>query len=335
MNETDSSSPVPSLWANIIYAVRTPLGFFALVALSIEAIFAILASQADPPESTYLIFGMTGVFILLLLLVAILAVWRPEALSGLRPLKDAPIDESPEPAKSVEKIAEGASVRPELIDPKLVRFIPPLPPTQFKIINLPRGSPIGIFKWPFSPTGKLVLYGIPFFLVPILDSADVMRGHLVIDIHPDEQNRPEAVKVEVSAEDVSFVHILISAGHGYRIHKEIQFLHRRVGYVRFEFADGTEQRTDLVLGQHLREWAFGNSPKLVTEIDLSWTKPAWLSHNSTRRFDLLTIPLGDAPRDLEAIEFVAQFEDDHPGKNVQTPSIIVSGITLGRAVSED
>lgn len=276
-----------------------------------------------------------GVLVFLLLLVAGLAIWRPEALAGLRPPEAELTEDAQEPAKSVEEIAEGASVRPELIDPKLVRFIPPLSPTQFKIINLPRDGHVGVFNWPYSPSGKIVPYGIPFYLVPMLDSANMMRGHLVIDLQPDEKNMPKSSNIEARAEDISFAYMLISAGHGHRMHEGIQFLHRRVGYVRFEFSDGSEQRTDFVLGQHLREWAFGNSPNSVTEIDLSWTKPAWLSHNSTRRFDMLTIPIDGAPRDLESIELAAQFEDDHPGISARTPSIIVSAITLGRAAPAD
>ena len=324
-----------SHWATIIESVQTPLGFFVLVVLVSNVLLGILASQAEPSQRTWLIYAIVIILSILILVVVGLAILRPEALRGLRPTP-APVTSEQTKAEQDEKIqqiAQDASVKPELIDPKLVRFIPPLKPTQFKIIRFPDQIPSDYYKYPYVPTGKLILYEIPFFLLPVTDANQAALGHAVIDLQPGTLNEPSSKKLETSVDGAKAIHVLISAGHGLRMDGTIQFLYKRIGYMRFVFRDGTEQRTDLVLGKHLREWAFGNSTNLVTELDLFWSKPAWLSHDSTKRFDLLTIPISNQPKDLKAIEVVAEFEEGHPDKPYKSPSIIVSAITVERLVS--
>jgi hypothetical protein len=252
------------------------------------------------------------------------------ALSGLDPLGRGEPSAVPPDVPRRPTVSADPSAAPDLIDPKLVRFIPPLPPTKFRIINLPRPQRPPYFAYPYAPSGKLVLYEIPFFLLPVLDSRGAMQGHLALDLQPSQTNEPSSQHVDARVTEASVVHFLISAGHAWRVHEGVQFLGSRVGFLRFQFSGGHEQRIDLVLGTHLREWAFGNNPNLVTELDLSMAKPAWLSHDSTRRFDLLSIDLNNAPRDLHSIQVVAQFEDDHPQKTISTPAIIVSAITVER-----
>lgn len=334
MEASDTEQGLYQLRATVIQSVRTPLGFFSLVALIAEAVLGTVAVFIDRPEKTYLVWSMIALVFLLVVLVTILAAFRPEALSGLRPPKILPsTDEAkPDPSVKVDKIAQDSAVDPALVDPELVRFIPPLRPTQFRIVNLPRPEPPPYFGWPYVPTGKLAIYGIPFFLLPVTDPAGIPKGHLVIDVQPSQDNASSTQTVEAKVTQARRIHLLISAGHGWRMHEGVWFLNRRVGYLRLRFADGTEQKIDLILGKHLREWAFGNNTDLVTEIDPALAKPAWLSHNSTRRFDLLSLDVDKTPRDLDSIEVTAEFEESHPGKKLSTPAIIVSAITVERSV---
>lgn len=70
--------------AGIIEAVRTPLGFFALVVLVIEAILAVVAGIGSGMDRTITISGMLCVIVGLILIVAYFAYHRPEALAGKR-----------------------------------------------------------------------------------------------------------------------------------------------------------------------------------------------------------------------------------------------------------
>lgn len=334
MKYPNNSKSYQKFRASIIEFVKTPLGFYTLVALIAEAVLGFTAIFIERPEKTILVWSMIVLVFLLVILVAIIAFIRPEALSGLRPPKVLPsVDEAkPDPSANVERIAEETEVDPTLIDPKLVRFIPPIPPTKFRTLNLPRPDPPPWFHWAYAPTGKIPFYGIPFFLLPVTTPAGDPKGHLVIDVQPSQDNHPSTQIVEADVPRARSVHLLISAGHGWRMHEGVQFLNKRIGYLMLRFSNGESQRVDLVLGRHLREWAFGNNTNLVTELDPDLSKPAWLSHNSICRFDLLTINVSNGPKDLHSIDVTAEFEDDHPDKKISTPSIIVSAITVERSV---
>jgi hypothetical protein len=328
MGREDKPQANGSLRARVIDSVRTPIGFFALVVLVAEGLLGAVAIFIDRPEKTYLVYSMILLIFLLTIIVALFAVFRPEALQGLRPSLVVLASDIPkvETKSSIDQIAQKESIPPDQVDPKLVRFIPPLSPTKFKIVDLPRPQPPPYFNWPYSPTGNIVIYDIPFFLLPVTDSESSMKGHLVVDVQPSQKNDSHQERLYAGVTNTRSVHFLISAGHGWRVHEGVQFLNRRIGYLRFAFHDGTELRKDLILGKHLREWAFGNSTDLVTELDQSLAKPAWLSHDSTRRFDLLTISFDGQVKHLEFIDIVAKFEDDHPDKLISIPSIIITGL---------
>jgi hypothetical protein len=326
----NDSSPRRS-WSSIIQSVKAPLGFYTLVAILIgEVILAIIVAQA----SYWLVFTGLALLVVLTGLVTYLAVNRPHALAGTNAPSAPNAKELIKAETKVQEIAQASSVSSELIDPKLVRFIPPLNPIQFKIIRFPDEIPPNYYKYPYVPTGMVIIYQIPFFLLPVTDSNQAGLGHTVIDLRPSAFNEPKSKNIEALVDKAKCIHMLISAGHGLRMDGTIQFLYKRIGYLRLIFKNGVEQQTDLILGKHLREWAFGNSTGLVTELDLSWSKPAWLSHDSTKRFDLLTIPITNFPKDLTSIDIVAEFEERHPNKSFMTPSIIVSAITVERAILE-
>jgi|HubBroStandDraft_1064217.scaffolds.fasta_scaffold271436_1 hypothetical protein len=78
-------TPIGDDRTSIINAVRTPLGFFVFAVLVLEGILGMLSGLAfsgtDRSEALHGMFALIGV---LIALVAILAVFRPEALVGAR-----------------------------------------------------------------------------------------------------------------------------------------------------------------------------------------------------------------------------------------------------------
>lgn len=70
---------------NLVQTVKTPLGFFTLVVLVVEAILGVTANFSQGIDRTYLIIGMLFLIFSLIIIVSIFAFFRPEALSGKRP----------------------------------------------------------------------------------------------------------------------------------------------------------------------------------------------------------------------------------------------------------
>lgn len=68
----------------IIRTVQTPLGFFALVILVVEAILGVIAGMSTGISQTLAISGILVFVSALVAIVAFLAYSRPEALRGLR-----------------------------------------------------------------------------------------------------------------------------------------------------------------------------------------------------------------------------------------------------------
>jgi len=70
--------------ATIIQAVGTPLGFFVLVVLVVEAIIGSLAGLSASTDRPAIVYVMAGLIVMLTAVVAGLAYFRPEALRGDR-----------------------------------------------------------------------------------------------------------------------------------------------------------------------------------------------------------------------------------------------------------
>lgn len=232
------------------------------------------------------------------------------------------------------KKKQGEIEQDNLVDPKLVHFTPPFKPNQFSIINIPRPDPIkSSYLYKFAPFGILATNNIPFFLLPVEDNFGNPMGHLTVQVQPPPNNIVASIeKFDANCNNIYQAHFLISAGHGWRLRDGIQILNKRIGYIRFEFSDNTNQTFQLIIGKHLREWSFGNNPNLITEIDLNWAKPAWLSHDGTKRIDILTIPIQNGPKDIKQIEIGAQFDEDPKGNIKDPPVIIISAITFERKI---
>jgi len=79
------SDPIKDSRIGLIRAVSSPLGFLVLAFLAVEGLLTILvvrkASNPDP-----LLWAMLGALLSLVVVVVALAILRPEALSGSRPL---------------------------------------------------------------------------------------------------------------------------------------------------------------------------------------------------------------------------------------------------------
>jgi len=71
-----------SRWPDIINAVNTPLGFFALALLVILTMLAIFAISTSGNLQIYLIFAMPGVCLIVITIVALFARYRLEHLLG-------------------------------------------------------------------------------------------------------------------------------------------------------------------------------------------------------------------------------------------------------------
>jgi hypothetical protein len=77
---------------NLIEAIKTPLGFFSLVVLVIESLLGGLAIASAPgADRMSLVKLIVGILVLIIILVAVISWFRPEALWGKRysPLDDA------------------------------------------------------------------------------------------------------------------------------------------------------------------------------------------------------------------------------------------------------
>lgn len=67
--------------AKIIDSVQTPLAFFVLVVLMVESFLGLYYANSEPKD-VVLLYIMSGILVILVLLVAIIAYLRPESLYG-------------------------------------------------------------------------------------------------------------------------------------------------------------------------------------------------------------------------------------------------------------
>ncbi len=85
MTTQDQNTQPTNSRVDIIQTVKTPLGFFTLTVLVVEAILGVAAGFSQGADRTLLIWGMMILIFLLIIIVVGLALFRPEALSGKRP----------------------------------------------------------------------------------------------------------------------------------------------------------------------------------------------------------------------------------------------------------
>jgi len=79
---SDSASPIDRI--GIVKAITTPLGFFVLSMLVVEALLGGLA-WGLPEQRPLLIWAIILIVVMLILIVCGFAIWHPGGLSGERP----------------------------------------------------------------------------------------------------------------------------------------------------------------------------------------------------------------------------------------------------------
>jgi len=70
---------------HIIDAVKTPLAFFVLVVLIVEGLMLYELRGSQGADADRLTWAMLGLLVFMVLIVASIAIFRPEALGGTRP----------------------------------------------------------------------------------------------------------------------------------------------------------------------------------------------------------------------------------------------------------
>lgn len=74
----------------ILESLKTPLGFFVLLVLIVEVIFVITLGLTQDEVRTNIIYFLMAIIFVLIVIVTLLAIFRPEALSGMRYKSDSP-----------------------------------------------------------------------------------------------------------------------------------------------------------------------------------------------------------------------------------------------------
>lgn len=213
-------------------------------------------------------------------------------------------------------------------DPKLSNLIPDLS-RKFKIVKLPVYQPNKIFGVWHAPLGLLLIHQVPFFFEPGFDTNNNITGHCTINLQPSKDNMEQVETIFAKINQVTKVHFMLAAGHGWTEQQGIQFLGKQIGCIELEFED-ENQTTKIILGQQIREWAFGNAPTLVRHISDKNTKPAWFSYDSHYLIDMFTVIVENGPKNLTGIKIIAKFEVTSE-KLTSYPAIIINAITCERA----
>ncbi len=83
MSKNKSQEGLHSRLGKIIYAIKTPMSFFALVLLlMVEIIIIMRPDISQGKERTFLIVSSVVVIIILVIIVALLTVFKPKELGG-------------------------------------------------------------------------------------------------------------------------------------------------------------------------------------------------------------------------------------------------------------
>lgn len=161
MKQKASTKNTPSR-LDLVQTVKTPLGFFTLIVLIVEAILGITASFNQGTDRTYLILGMLFLLFILVIVVSLFAFFRPEALSGKRPLIHETLDyelQSLTPAQRVDKYRQ--LIMQETSNNLLLNFN--IPENYKPEISTMEKYIFGFCypeKWTFSKPPEQITYGI-------------------------------------------------------------------------------------------------------------------------------------------------------------------------------
>jgi hypothetical protein len=141
----------------IIRAVQTPLGLFALVVLAVEAILGGLAALSDESNRTIIIVGMFVFFGSLIVIVSVLAYFRPEAVGGTR----LPPENDLNARRSLAPVAPVSNLPKPGAAPGTIGFLSPQPIDARKnevirrVVRNRGGSEAEASPWSFHEVYKL------------------------------------------------------------------------------------------------------------------------------------------------------------------------------------
>jgi len=87
-DDPDPSTTDKSKWAAILSSIESPLQFFALPVLVVDAVIALAALALPESQRIYLLSGALGLLALIVLLVAAITFYRPANLQVLKEVLD-------------------------------------------------------------------------------------------------------------------------------------------------------------------------------------------------------------------------------------------------------
>lgn len=82
MAENQSNEQSSSNRVALLEIIKTPLAFYVLIALIMEAIFGVLSAATDGQIQRISLYGLVFVLLILVVVVTVLAIWKPDSLLG-------------------------------------------------------------------------------------------------------------------------------------------------------------------------------------------------------------------------------------------------------------
>jgi hypothetical protein len=110
-------------WVAIIQAVQTPIGFLTLVVLVLDGVLSAVAVIKSAPVGV--LYTALGILVLMILLVVLLAAFRPEALRGARTVNIDQVAEQRDRALAErdQARAESETLRAEVVTTNVLIFV--------------------------------------------------------------------------------------------------------------------------------------------------------------------------------------------------------------------
>ncbi len=253
------------------------------------------------------LYALIGAIGLVVLLATGIIVWQL-ALPGGRGDQSIATRETGIPGSMLPGQPTAVSAGSGL--PTLVRA--PAQSPQFQVIPLyaivNNSMEVEYADFPF---GSVTLGNVPFAIPRGIDKFTTQAS--------DTPNYPTLASLTVKVTKPIRAFFLITAGDGYA-----EFANCALGNIDLIFEDGARVKTDLVLGQNIREWN-GQEGKTVNTVIDPRTVQVWRSDK--RVIDLITVevPTGQQAKTLVAISF-----EDTSLENCKSisPGFNVLGVTL-------
>jgi len=168
-----------------------------------------------------------------------------------------------------------------------------------------------------APVGNVELGGVPFYIAGAFGT----QGDLF-------RERPETGELEIKPgiKEVEKVFVLINSGNTYE-----QFRNLQTGVIELEFDDRSVYRTQLVVGQNIREWMTGGRG-VVNTTSSPAVQEVWQVQKEGEKFaaiDMLTIKVPENQRMNKLVKI--RFRDTSlTTTGSYDPGFSVYGVTIER-----